>query len=171
MSDSRPITPIDQFLLSHGYEPSTPIRDVVQQQPQPQPRTPSRQGYVGNRYFVTDEMLDGRPRTTVVPAGTSAYQVENPMPDRPTFESEMAARNELAWEVERQNRMSGSHTISNARARAREGWEPHLVRDSSGRLRTDWSRVGSDVPRDPSGRPHPTTDVDGGRFQPGADLF
>lgn len=175
MPDSRPLSSVDAFLMARGFEPTTPVRDLVGQPQHQEPQAqhvpnPNRFGPSG-RYFIRDDQLQG-PRTTVVEAGKSQFaDVVNPLPDRTTFESEMEQRNALAWEVERLNRLSGSHTINDARSRAREGWESHLVRDQSGRLRTDWSRVGADVPRDPAGRPHATTDVDSGRFQPGGDIF
>lgn len=158
-SSGRPLTPYETWILNR------------QQQPQQQPLAISEGMQVQPRYFR--DPPPGQARSWTVEAGRSQFaEVEDPSPQRITGEMRRQAYAEASREAERMTRLSGSATNRlSARDAARVGWEPTLVRDSSGRLRTDWSRVGADVPRDPAGRPHPVTDVDNGRFQPGSDIF
>jgi hypothetical protein len=163
------VSAVDAFLMRNGFEPTTPVSQVVQQQHQ-QPQqvqqlpNPNRHGPSG-RYFIRDDQLEG-PRTSVVEAGRSQFaDAVDPMPDRDSFASDMEVRNKLAWEVARLNQQSGSHTTRDPRVQAQEGYEPVVVRDRFGRIRTDYVR------RDPAGRPVAQTDVDAGRIRPGGDFF
>lgn len=157
-SSGRPLTPYEQWIQN---------REAEQQQQQQQ--RPISEGMVA---APTNFMRPDQRRSWTTPAGVSQFaDVEDPSPDRITGEMRRQAYAEASREAERMTRLSGSATNRvSARDASKVGWEPHLVRDSSGRLRTDWSRIGSDLPHDAAGRPRPTTDVDRG-FTPGQDFW
>jgi hypothetical protein len=114
-------------------------------------------------------------RSYVTPAGTSIFAesiAEHVADGRISADQRRRQQAQLARDAEVATRLSGHGSVRlSPRIAAQQGWEPTVVRDSLGRLRVDWSRVGSDLPHDDAGRRFPTTSVDDGTFKPGADFW